>query len=184
MSENEQDNATIRKMRDDLDKAREAHQKLADELKAAQTQAEQAAEEAENLRREKLGDVERLSRERDEAHKKAGEFAKYKDLYDGADSKFKALYEERLASAPEEHRGTLQELSARENWQASFDSLNAAIKLIPAAPVSAGTGPNGAGAPVAVTPPTGGGTTAPNLSLSDQAGMSWENAAKASSKAS
>jgi hypothetical protein len=139
------DNATIRAMRAQIDAATQAAKDAEEQRKALETKLTE-------LERRDMDEKQRLSAELEDAKKAAADAEKLRNEHGQFVSAFESIYNNRLASVPDEHRSTVEKFSKNGDWQARIEAIDAAMAMlkITPAPVAAGT----------ITQP-GGGTPPP-----------------------
>lgn len=128
----DQDNATIRQMREQLDAATA-------KLKA--------------LEREKLTDTERIRAENADLQKQLADLKPIQDEHKKLSGTLEDLYNQELAQVPEEHRERIKRLTSHGGAAERLQNLRDARALIPAAPAP----PERAGTPTQPPSPGPGG---------------------------
>lgn len=144
----DQDNATIRAMREQIEAANKAAKEAADAKAALEKQLQ-------DIERAKLEENERLKLELADAKKVETEAASLRDELGRYQSTLQAQYEAELAAVPEEKRALVASLSGAGTWPDRVKALQTAKSLLGTAPAAAGTHTEpGTGTPPAPgTPP-------------------------------
>ena len=141
--ENPPENSTIRQMREQIASLNSAKAEADAKLQEAQSQLQE-------IERAKLEENERLKLEKADLEKKIADADQIRDELGRYKSTFETLYNEKLATVPEEQRANVEVLTSKGTWAERYEALQAATKLIPAAPTAAGTVTQ----PTSVTPTT------------------------------
>ncbi len=144
----EQDNATIRALRAEIDAQKEAARTAtaeAERLKVAATERERA----------EMAEVDRLKAELSDAAAAKAEAQALRDEQGRYQSAFEGLYQAELAACPDDKREGLSKLSASGSWPDRLEALRTARGLLTGAPATAGTTtqPPAAAPPGAPEPP-------------------------------
>lgn len=121
-----QDNAVIRQMRA--------------ELEAKNTEIRKFQEAQQEAERSRMDEIERLKLEKKDLELKVAEDEKLRNEVGQYQSKFQSLYEQALATAPEDKQEALKDLTSSGAWPDRYEQLMKAKALVGAVqPAVAGT---------------------------------------------
>lgn len=140
------ENSTVRTLREQL-------RALEKSAKEQQARADALAQEKLERERAEMTEIDRLRSEREEFAAKAAIAETVKSQLDQQNQVFAGMFDAKLASVPEEYRQHVATLAASGSPIERLEKLESAMKLIPRAPIVAGTVTN-PGSPAVVQPAT------------------------------